>query len=256
MSDTSGTPVRGPAVARGSRRQAPPRFYFSLRSPYSWLAYRDLLAHAPDVVELLEWRPFWEPDEASARALTAAGGHFPYVAMSREKHLYILQDVRRLTRERGLEATWPVDREPCWEVPHLAWMAAVDAGRGQEFIARAYRARWQEGQDICDPSVIGALAVELGLPAERLAGAAHDPHLRERGVAALLDVHQDGVFGVPFFVDGYDKYWGTDRVSGFVQCVRERLLGGRGKSGKVNAPRDLADTVARSSDAGHAGGCG
>ncbi|ORT59081.1 DsbA family protein [Streptomyces sp. CB03238] len=246
----------GPAAPRTPRRQAPPRFYFSLRSPYSWLAYRDMRRSHPDVLDAVEWRPFWEPDAVSARALAEAGGHFPYVAMSREKHLYILQDVRRLTRERKLEMTWPLDREPVWEVPHLAWIAARDEHRGREFADLAYRARWQEGRDICDPSVIGQLAVDLGLPQERLAGAAKDPLLRARGVAALLDVYQDGVFGVPFFVDRYDKYWGVDRVSAFGEAVRERLDGGKWKIGKASVPLVVADTVIRSADGGHAGGCG
>ncbi|MFD0373955.1 2-hydroxychromene-2-carboxylate isomerase [Streptomyces sp. NPDC127112] len=245
------------APSPGARRQAPPRFYFSLRSPYSWLAHQELLARHPDVVERLEWRPFWEPDEESARALEAAGGRFPYVAMSREKHLYILQDVRRLTRERGLEPTWPVDRAPCWEVPHLAWLVAQDAGRGPEFVGRVYRARWQEGRDICDPSVIGELGAELGLPAERLAGAVRDPELRARGVSALLDVWRDGVFGVPFLIDGHDKFWGTDRISDFARSVRGRATrDGNRKCAKAGSPNAPADTVARSADGGHAGGCG
>ncbi|MCX4693197.1 2-hydroxychromene-2-carboxylate isomerase [Streptomyces sp. NBC_01408] len=246
----------GAAAPGGSRRRRPPRFYFSLRSPYSWLAYRDLHERHPDVVDVLEWRPFWEPDEASAQALTAVGGQFPYATMSRAKHLYILQDVRRLTRERGLEATMPVDRDPCWEVPHLAWLAASDEGRGPEYVERVYRARWQEGRDICDPAVIGELAAELGLPADRLAGAAHDAQLRERGVAALLDVCRDGVFGVPFLIHGYEKFWGTDRVAEFAESVRKNLPDGKWKSGKAGVSQDVPDTVARSADGGHAGGCG
>ncbi|MFD3697137.1 hypothetical protein ACFWUZ_13460 [Streptomyces sp. NPDC058646] len=45
------------AAPGGSRRRRPPRFYFSLRSPYSWLAYRDLHERHPDVADVLEWRP-------------------------------------------------------------------------------------------------------------------------------------------------------------------------------------------------------
>src|SRR4030095_2728769 len=52
---------RDRAVSRTPRQ---PVFYFSLRSPYSWLAYRDLLDRYPDVAERVRWEPFWEPDES------------------------------------------------------------------------------------------------------------------------------------------------------------------------------------------------
>ncbi|WP_340557476.1 2-hydroxychromene-2-carboxylate isomerase [Streptomyces sp. GSL17-111] len=231
------------------RRDRVPRWYFSLRSPYSWLAYRDLRTRYPDVLDRLEWRPFWEPDALSERLLTEAGGAFPYVAMSRAKHLYILQDVRRLVRERGEESTWPVDRDPCWEVPHLAYLAAQDEGRGAEFVDVAYRVRWNEGRDICDSGTIAAIARELGLGESRLVEAVDDPKLRERGTTALLEVHRDGVFGVPFFVNGYEKFWGIDRLPAFAASVR-------GTGGAVGPTEETAATSDPGGDQGHAGGCG
>ena len=105
-----------------------PRHYFSFRSPYSWLAHRELTEHHPAVARDVRRIPFWEPDRLSQKLLAEAGGSFVYQPMSREKHFYILQDVRRLTRARGLEVSWPVDRDPHWEVPHLAWFAAARHG--------------------------------------------------------------------------------------------------------------------------------
>lgn len=237
------------------RSSSPPRFYFSLRSPYSWLAYRDLMDRHAGLAAVLDWRPFWEPDMRSEELLGKAGGRFPYVEMSREKHRYILQDVDRLRRERGLELTWPVDRDPVWEVPHLAYLAATDEGRGPQFIEHAYHARWVEGRDICAPATIAGLAAELGLPQERLAGAVDDDELRERGVAALLAVEDDGVFGVPFFVHGFRKFWGVDRLAAFVSSVcgaaaAPAALTGQGWAG------DWRTAQPPGGDQGHAGGCG
>lgn len=249
----AGSGEKGARPAKG-RVPVPPRFYFSLRSPYSWLAYRDLMEHHAELASRLEWRPFFEPDEQSAKALAEAGGGFSYVAMSREKHLYILQDVRRLTRERGLEITWPVDRDPCWEVPHLAYLAADDQGCGARFVELAHRARWEEGRDICDRTVMGELAEELGLAPGRLARAADDPRLRARGVAALLAMDRDGVFGVPFFVHRREKFWGVDRLAAFVAAVdgtpRPDAAPG------PQAPEPAATAGERGGDNGHAGGCG
>jgi len=243
-------------AARRPRRPTPTRFYFSLRSPYSWLAYLDLRRDHPGLLDALEWRPFWEPDEAMGAALAAAGGSFPYSAMSRAKHLYVLLDVRRLAAARGLTVAWPVDRAPHWEVPHLAYLAAARHGRGREFVEAVYTARWSRGQDICDPATMAAIAVDLGLPPGELRDAAHDADLRAAGVAALLEVCRDGVFGVPFFVHGHDRFWGIDRVEAFAAALAAdppaRLAG----AGALAAAARLATAAAAGGDEGHAGGCG
>jgi 2-hydroxychromene-2-carboxylate isomerase len=234
---------------------AAPRFYLSLRSPYSWLAYHDLVERHRDLVDLIDWRPFWEPDARSEELLAAARGRFVYTPMSREKHLYVLQDVSRLAAQRGLSVCWPLDRDPCWEVPHLAYLAARRHGRGRAFAEAAQRARWQEGRDICAPETVGAIARELGLdPAEAMA-AADDPELRAAGTRCLLDVYRDGVFGVPFFVCGRDKYWGVDRLDAFAAAVRSATVA----VGTPEEPRTYPEPAmvpARTTDWGHAGGCG
>ncbi|MEU5993614.1 DsbA family protein [Spirillospora sp. NPDC047418] len=240
-----------------SRRDRPPRFYFNLRSPYSWLAYRDLLGRYADLAARVEWAPFWEPDEPSLKLLAEAGGEFPYTPMSRAKHLYILQDVRRLAAERGLAIGWPVDREPWWEVPHLAHLVARRRGRGAEFVAAAYRARWEEGRDICDPATVARIGDGLGLDPAELTGAVDDPDVRAEGARALLEIYEDGVFGVPFFVNGFEKFWGVDRLAAFAASVAASAAAP--VAGPVAAPiaAPCAASVRPAAfDDGHAGGCG
>lgn len=244
-------------IAPSTAKRVTQRCYFSFRSPYSWLAYRDLFDRYADVAARLEWIPFWEPDEWSERMLTEAGGQFIYTPMARAKHLYILQDVRRLVAQRGLTMIWPVDRSPCWEVPHLGYLLAARHGRGHDFIERVYRTRWQDGRDICDRNTLADVAQDLGLDPNELANAADDLNVREEGVQTLLASHRDGVFGVPFFVNRFDKYWGTDRLEAFVVSLR----GGPDASESRADPRRgefavQAVTWAASSDGGHAGGCG
>jgi 2-hydroxychromene-2-carboxylate isomerase len=197
-----------------------PRFFFSLRSPYSWLAYRDLTEHFPDVADAAEWIPFWEPDETTTTLLTAAKIELPIVAMSRAKNFYILQDVRRLTRARGWDVTWPIDKDPVWEIPHLAYLLADDAGKGRPFIDLVYRARWQEGRDVSLRTTVAEIGDELGLDGDRLAAASDDPRLRDRGVDCLRASWKDGLFGVPFFSYGRDKFFGLDRLRTWVATVR------------------------------------
>ncbi|MET8182107.1 DsbA family protein [Streptomyces sp. NPDC005336] len=256
-----------------AKRSKVSRFYFNFRSPYSWIAYRDLMDRYPDVAQAVEWHPWWEPDADGERRMAEHRRRFPYTAMSRDKHLYILQDVRRLTADRGLAVTWPVDLDPVWEVPHLPYFLALDAGRGPAYIERVYRARWLEGRDICDRRTIAAIAAELGLPADPVVGAADDDGLRGgEGLQALLALSDDGAFGVPFFTQGYEKFWGVDRLPAFADAVRSRSASGPGAGSRSHsrsrdtppppeppgagraAGTDFAAT--RSGDQGHAGGCG
>lgn len=225
-----------------------PRFYFSLRSPYSWLAYRELLDRYPDVADLVSWVPFWEPDAASSALLAELGGEFPYSTMSRAKSLYVLQDVKRLATARGLSFRWPVDRAPVWEIPHLGYLVAERAGLGREYVELAYRARWEEGRNICDPSTVASIGSALGLPPDEVAGASSDPELRAAGALILLQICRDGVFGVPFFVSGFNRFWGMERLSSFVSSL--------GETGELPSRVGVAVGVGRSSDEGHAGGCG
>ncbi|MFF3067522.1 2-hydroxychromene-2-carboxylate isomerase [Kitasatospora sp. NPDC057936] len=197
-----------------------PRWYFSFRSPYSWMAYRDLVDHHPQEAERIEWLPFWEPDPSAQDELEQSNIRLPYVPMSKEKHLYILQDVRRLARARDLEMVWPVDPAPRWEVSHLAYLAAERRGVGREFIAETYRTRWERGEDISRPDTMRKIAETIGADPEALARAHEDPEIRELGMAALGSLHRDGVFGVPFFICGFDKYWGVDRLPDFLRRLQ------------------------------------
>jgi 2-hydroxychromene-2-carboxylate isomerase len=234
-----------------ARAAKPPRFYFNLRSPYNFFALLELERDHPDLLDRLEWRPFWEPDETSQNLLAKAtnGADFPFNPMSRAKQFYILRDVRRLGAERGLKLTWPVDRDPWWEPSHLTWFIAEREGLGREWVDRAGRARWLEGRDICDPAVVRELAEEIGLDGVEVAQAADHPLLREQGVKALRDVHRDGVFGVPYFINGSEPYWGLDRVAAFAASVPQAV--------PVATEAELRSVAAgRTSDLSHAGGCG
>ncbi|MCX2732050.1 DsbA family protein [Saccharopolyspora sp. NFXS83] len=226
-----------------------PRFYFSLRSPYSWLAYREIRERHPGLVDRLDWIPFWEPDERSTALLAERGGRFPYAAMSRAKHLYVLQDVARLAKARGLVVAWPVDRDPVWEVAHLPYFLALRAGRGHDYISLVYRARWEEGRDVGDPAVIAEIGAELGLDPARVAGAVDDEELRAEGIGSLLRVCREGAFGVPFFIAGREKFWGLDRLELFLAA----LPGGAEPAAvPFVGPESGWGTV----EGGHAGGCG
>ena len=85
------------------------RVYFSFRSPYSWMAVERLTRAIPRIHDRAEFSPYWEPDERTLDALQKRGADIRYAAMSKAKHLYILQDTKRLATRLGMRIAWPVD---------------------------------------------------------------------------------------------------------------------------------------------------
>ncbi len=195
------------------------RFYFSFRSPYSWIAARLVAERLGPQAGRLRHIPYWEGDGVTRELLRQRGAEILYAPMTRQKHLYILQDVKRLTRHLGYAHVWPLDQDPWWERPHLAYLAARRRGKGAEFLEAAYRARWEEGRDICAADTLRALAEEVGLEPDALAAAPDDPDLRREGVDGLLEAYREGVFGIPFFASGFEKFWGVDRLAAFLARV-------------------------------------
>ena len=225
----------------------PNTYYFSFRSPYSWLATRLILSNMPANTDL-EWVPFWEPDSQSAKALSDRKAEFPYQKMSDAKHRYILQDVRRLARDLGVDMQWPVDEEPHWEVAHLGYLKARELGGERAYMEGVYRARWENGRNISDPAVISDVANEAGLDGQAVALACQDPAIREQGVACLLQIYKNDVFGVPYFMHKRDRFWGLDRLPLFLRSV----------SGQPYSSMEFVADHQRGAiyEFDHAGGCG
>jgi 2-hydroxychromene-2-carboxylate isomerase len=198
----------------------PPRLYFSLRSPYSWLTIHRLRTEVPGALEAITCYPYWDPDEQTGVGLAQSGGEFHYVQMSRAKHLYMLLDTKRLAEQQGLRMAWPVDIDPWWELPHLAWLRARREGLAWEFYDAIVQARWGRGENICEPDVVRAAALEAGLDPELAVGAPDDPEIRAEGVGCLYQAYLDDIFGIPYMKWGRHRFWGLDRLDAFLAVWR------------------------------------
>lgn len=175
------------------------RCYFGFRSPYSRLGLHKL-AGVDFGGRLIA---FTGPPED-------AGG-FADPAANRYKRDYIVQDVLRVTAAMGLPLALPDPFDVDWAPANRAFQAADRAGRGMAFALAVSDARWGEGRDISDPAVLADCAAAAGLPAPDVEALAADPDIRARFRADRELICADGVFGVPFLVDGAEKYWGQDR---------------------------------------------
>ncbi|MEU3455508.1 DsbA family protein [Micromonospora sp. NPDC006766] len=197
----------------------PPRLYFSFRSPRSWLAVRQLTERWPEAPDAITFVPHWVPDDGLRAALAEADSDFLDTPISRAKHEYLLADTNRLVHRFGYRMVWPADMDVDWAVPHLAWLHADQQGRGWAFYQAAVRARWERGENISDPAVLADIATEAGIdPAGARAAAAH-PTLREAAVRALAGAYDDDIFAVPYFIVGRHRFWGLERLDGFLDAL-------------------------------------
>ena len=199
------------------RATRPPRLYFSFRSPYSWMTVERLRRSVPDLFTRFDVVPYWDPDAGTAAALAERGAALPYQAMSKAKHLYVLGDTKRAAARLGLPMAWPVDVDPWWERPHLAWLAARREGLAERCYDALIGARWGTGADVCDPAVLHAVCAGAGLDAAALVGAVDRADIRAEGVDCLAAAYDDDVFGVPYLRLGRHRFWGLDRVDAFLE---------------------------------------
>lgn len=232
-----------------------PRLFFSFRSPFSRFLVERLVRAVPDAHERIEFVPYWEPDPGTERALAELGAAFHYTQMSKAKHLYILQDTRRIAERLGLPLAWPVDVNPWWEVAHLGWLQARRLGRAADFYAAVVQARWERGENISDPAVMHAVSAAIGLDGDAIVAATHDPDIRAEGVACLVEAYEDDIFGVPYLRLGWRRFWGYDRLDEFLRWYLPAVDGGGAASGP---PAEIPAAVRSGPgyDSDTAGGCG
>ena len=126
---------------------------------------------------------------------------------------YRMQELRRWSRRLGMKldlkpAFFPVNPAPS----SYAVLAAIKAGGGDlAGLVQAFpRAVWAEGRNVAEDEVVKAILAEHGFDpviADRHMLAAADTYARNLDEAVLR-----GVFGVPFFLVGEERFWGQDRL--------------------------------------------
>jgi 2-hydroxychromene-2-carboxylate isomerase len=187
-------------------------FFYSFRSPYSYLA-------APRAFEL--------PDRFDV-SLTFRGV-IPMAmrgeAVPRAKRLHTLRDAAREARRLGMpfgRIHDPIGRGAlrCLAVSEHA----VDVGRVREFVLAAGRAIWSEAVDVSDDSGLRLVCERAGLSWDACAAALENGELLERVQASTDELVGLGHWGVPVFVFGGELFWGQDRIDDLERTLRRARL--------------------------------
>lgn len=181
--------------------------YISVISPWTYLALPRLVAVAARHGASLRYRP------VDPIALFARTGGLPLAQRHENRQAYRLQDLRRQAIRAGMPLTLRPAFFPANPAPAAyAIIAAQEAGGGDlhGLVQSLCAACWAEEKNVADDEVIVDCLTRAGFKASlamsgMLLGADTYARNLEEGVLA-------GVFGVPFFIVGDERFWGQDRV--------------------------------------------
>jgi 2-hydroxychromene-2-carboxylate isomerase len=183
-------------------------FFFSFRSPYSYLA-------APRAFALAE-RHDVEVAFHGVMPMAMRGQAVPLA-----KRLHTLRDTRREADRLGM----PFGRvhDPIGDGATRCLLVsehAKDAGRVREFVLGVSRAIWAEATDVARDERLRPVCERAGLDWEACREALADPAMRARVDANTARLAALGHWGVPVFVLRGEVYWGQDRIEDIEQALR------------------------------------
>lgn len=186
-----------PAVATGS----PLEFWFSFRSPYSYLAAVELLRRREQGGALnLQVRP--------VLPMIMRGLPVPRI-----KRLYIVRDVKRRADALGIPFGYIHDPVGDGVLRLLTvFPYEADAATQLRYCAIAGQSVWAEGLDACRDDVLRSVFERCGLDwsaAQRKLAQGFDTRRAEADREALFAA---GLWGVPSFRQGSMTTWGQDRM--------------------------------------------
>lgn len=181
-------------------------YFFAVMSPFVYLAGTRLEEVAARHGATIRYIPL------NAPALFPRTGGQVLAERHEARKAYRLQEMRRAAARRGMvlnlaPAHFPVNMAPASYAVISAARAGGDVGG---LVAGFARAVWAEERNIADDEVVRAI----------LAAHGFDPALADRGMMAAADTYTAnleeavarGVFGVPFYIVGEERFWGQDRL--------------------------------------------
>lgn len=188
-------------------------FFFSFRSPYSYLA-------APRVFDLPR-RFEIELVYRGVRPMVTRG-----VPLPTAKRLHILFDAAREGRRLGM----PLDGmfDPLGDgALRCLYVAerAVELGCVEKFVLATSRAIWSEGQDVTRHDVLRRLAEQAGIAWDVVRAALTDPVLHARVEQNAARLGELGHWGVPTCRFGEELFWGQDRLVDVETALRDAGVG-------------------------------
>ncbi|PLW84084.1 2-hydroxychromene-2-carboxylate isomerase [Kineobactrum sediminis] len=204
-------------------------FFYDCSSPWTYLAFSRIVPLASRLQVPIIWRPILVGGVFNAvnRELYAA----------REK---MFANPRRLAHYQKDLKDWAdlcglrINHPDVFPVNSAYAMRgalyAAEQGKLVAWSKAVFTAYWGDNRDISDPTVLAALATDLGLDATALVAATGDPAFKARLRENTDELVARGGYGSPtLFINDDDLYFGNDRLP-VVEHRLQQLLANQGKT--------------------------
>lgn len=181
-------------------------YFFTTVSPFVYLAGLRLSEIAARHGAQIIYRP------VDAVGVFSRTGGQPLAQRHESRRAYRQQDLRRQAAKLGLPmnlapAFFPTNPAPSAYAIIAAARTGADVGNLVHAFARAC---WAEERNIAEDEVVKAILADNGF----------DPKLADSGLlvgaetyaANLEEAVARGVFGMPFYIVGEERFWGQDRL--------------------------------------------
>jgi 2-hydroxychromene-2-carboxylate isomerase len=187
-------------------------FFFSFRSPYSYLAAPRAFA--------LERRYDVEVVYRGVRPMAMRGQPLPLA-----KRLYILRDATREAQRLSLPFGRMHDPlgEGVWRCLCIAEHAAT-RGKLEAFVVDAARGIWSEAADVARDPGLRPICEHAGLDWNDCLRAIANSEYRQRIEDNTARLGELGHWGVPTFVFQGETYWGQDRIEDLERTLTTQKL--------------------------------
>ncbi|GJL83015.1 MAG: 2-hydroxychromene-2-carboxylate isomerase [marine bacterium B5-7] len=181
-------------------------YYFSLLSPFTYLAGLELESIARDHNLAIAYKPM---NIGEVFGQTGA-------VMPKDRHWsrqeYRLQELQRISEAQNMPinlkpAHWPTD------VTFASSVLIAAANAGKEvgpFVHALLKAVWSDEKDIGDMSTVIAIANDFDINVDEL--SIDSPDAPTAFQANTREAIESGVFGSPFYILDGQRFWGQDRL--------------------------------------------
>jgi 2-hydroxychromene-2-carboxylate isomerase len=205
-------PEKLAGIAPGARPVL--EFWFSFRSPYSYLA----IARTEELARQYNCELLIRP----IMPMVARG-----LAMPRDKRFYIVRDANREADRLGIpfgNIADPLGKgvENALAVSKLA----IERGKGIEFLTSAARGAWSEARDLADYVDLREVVERSGLSWDDAKAALADESWRVWATDNAADLDGAGLWGVPSWRVGDYTTWGQDRLPMLADRLRRHFAAG------------------------------
>lgn len=211
------TKFKLPASVPAKARELPPlEVFHSFRSPYSYIALKNVFAIAEAFGLKLEVRPLLP--------MVARG-----LSVPKSKLLYIVRDANREAVQRGIPFGRIADSvgagaERCI----AAFYYAKTQKRHHDFLLEAGKAIFSEAIDVATDEGMQIVAERCGLFWPELQQALLNEDWRDEVQKNREILTEAGLWGVPAFKIGEQAFWGQDRDWLLARKIEDLCHGGEG----------------------------